>query len=282
MSLGQHLEAMRTQGYVIIENLFADDYCDRALDALHRIERDHAIRPIDQDFSGRHTVRIMNLLQYDDLFQEIPVHDGYLPVIREYLDRECLLSGIDSSEIHPGEKAQPLHCDTWWHDDVRLPIPITVNTILTLCDFTKDNGATRLVPGSHLWSAEQVAYDVAEGGTVTHLPAVNPKGCGTDWTPIYAEAPKGSIIMYDSRLLHSGGANITDKPRPSIISPFCLGWVRQFDNFAYGLTQEKLRSFSPELQQLIGLERHRGGYGHVNNMSPREWLWGERNVHQAG
>ena len=280
MSVSQHLESLREHGFVIIEKLFSDDFCERAVEALHRIERKYSIRPANQDFSGRKTVRIMNLLQYDDLFQEIPVNEGYLPIIQNYLDRECLLSGIDSSEIHPGETAQPLHCDTWWHDDLRLPFPVTVNTILALSDFTADNGATRLLPGSHHWPAEKVAYEVAEAGRVTHLPATNPKGYGAEWTPVIAEAPKGSLIMYDSRLLHGGGANVTNEPRPSIISPFCLGWVRQFDNFAYGLTHEKLRSFSPKLQQLVGLERYRGGYSNVNNMSPREWLWGDRKVQQ--
>ena len=281
MGKEQHVEALRRDGYLIIEGVFSADFCDRATDALHRIADEHSIRPVDQDFAGRKTVRIMNLLQYDDLFQEIPVHEAYLLVIQDYLDKECLLSGIDSSEILPGEKAQPIHCDTWWHDDIRLPFPITVNSSLALCDFTEANGATRLVPGSHLWSAEEVAYDVAEEGRVSHLPASDPKAMNGNWKPIIAEAPKGSVILWDSRLLHGGGANVTDQPRPSIISPFCLGWVRQFDNFAYGIPHERLRGFSPQLQQLVGLERYRGGYSNVNNMSPREWLWGERKVQQA-
>ena len=280
MSVSQHLETLRKDGYLILEKVFSGDFCDRAVEAMHRIVREYSIRPANQDFSGRKTVRIMNLLQYDELFQEIPVHRDYLPVIQEYMDRECLLSGIDSSELLPGEKAQPLHCDTWWHDDHRTPFPISVNTILALVDFTEANGATRFVPGSHLWSADQVAYEAAEESHVSNLPAANPKGYGTEWMPIIAEAPKGSVIIWDGRILHGGGANVSDKPRPSIISPFCVGWARQLDNFAYGLTHEKLRSFSPQLQQLVGLERYRGGYGQVNNMSPREWLWGDRKAWQ--
>lgn len=280
MSLEQHVEAMNRNGFVILERLFSDEFCDRAVDALHRIQAEHAIGPMNQDFSGRNTIRIMNMLQYDDLFQEIPVHPGYLPIIQQYMDRECLLSGMDSAEILPGEKEQPLHTDTWWHDDLRLDFPITVQSLLALTDFTEANGATRIVPGSHQWSAEQVAYDTAETGPVTHLPAEHIRGAGTEWVPVVAEAPKGSVILFDSRLVHSAGANRTDKPRPAIISPFCRGWVRQFDNFAYGIPHERLRTFSPQLQQLIGLEKYRGGYNNVNNMSPREWLW-ERKLQQA-
>jgi ectoine hydroxylase-related dioxygenase (phytanoyl-CoA dioxygenase family) len=273
--LDEHFEALSRDGYCIVTRAFSDAYCDQATEALRRIAREHAIGPSNQDFSGRKTVRIMNLLQYDDLFQDIPVHDRVLPLVERYLDRECLLSGIDSSEIHPGETGQPIHTDTWWHDDRRFDFPVSVNTILALTDFTEENGATRLVPGSHLWTAEQVAYEVVDAG-FAQVPGANPKGYGTDWTPIHAEAPKGSVIIYDSRLLHGAGANRSDRPRPSVISPYVLGWIRQLDNFAYGLSHEKARDLPPRLQRLIGLECYREHYAQVNNMSPREWLWGRK------
>jgi len=280
MSVEQQVEALKRDGYLIIERLFSEEFCDRAVAALHRIQAEHDIRPSDHDFSGKRTIRIMNMLQYDDFFQEIPVHPGYLPIIRQYMDHECLLSGIDSSEVLPGEKEQALHTDTWWHDDLRLDFPITVQSLLALTDFTEANGATRIVPGSHLWTADKVAYDMAENGPVTHLPAEHIKGAGTDWKPIVAEAPKGSVILFDSRLVHGAGANLSDKARPSIISPFCRGWIRQLDNFAYAIPQERLRTFSPELQKLVGLEMYRGGYGGVNNQNPNQWLW-ERQLQQA-
>ena len=277
-SLDEQLEALQRDGYCIVERAFSTPFCDEALRALHRIEREYAIVPFNQDFSGRKTVRIMNLLQYDELFQEIPVHGTLLPLIERYLDKECLLSGIDSSEIRPGEVGQPIHTDTWWHDDHRFPFPVSVNTLLALTDFTEENGATRLVPGSHLWSAEKVAYDLKDA-TLPSVPGSSPKGYGVDWKPIIAEVPKGSLILWDTRLLHGAGPNQSNRPRPSIISPYVLGWLRQFDNFAYGLSHEKLRSFSRRLQQLIGLESFRGSYSNVNNMSPREWLW-DRKAHQ--
>ena len=278
MSLAEQVDAMKRDGYYIVEKAFSDDFCDQVVEALNRIEVEYQIQPMDMDFSGRNTVRIMNLLQYDDLFQQIPVSDSFLPIIEQYLDPECLLSGIDSSNIRAGEKAQPIHADTWWIDDRRLDFPVMVNTILALTDFTEENGATRLVPGSHLWSAEDVAYEQSDA-SYGQVPASQPKGYGTDWMPIVAEIPKGSVIVYDIRLLHGSGANRTDKPRPCIISPYVLGWIRQLDAFAYGLSQEKLKSFSSRLRKLIGLECYRGNYAHVNNMSPSQWLW-DRKVHQ--
>lgn len=83
----QRLNALRRDGYCIVENAVSYAFCDRALDAMYRIVRDYSIVPFNQDFSGRKTIRIMNLLQYDELFQEIPVHDSLLPLIERYLGR---------------------------------------------------------------------------------------------------------------------------------------------------------------------------------------------------
>ena len=151
-------------------------------------------------------------------------------------------------------------------------------TATALTDFTAENGATRPVPASHLWSAEQIAFKLKDS-TISTLPAESPEGHGVSWKPVIAEIPKGSFILWDTRLLHGAGANHSNQPGPSIISPYVLGWLRQFDNFAYGLSHERLRSFSPRLQKLTGLDWFRGGYANVNNMSPREWLW-DRKVQQ--
>ena len=278
MSVDQQVEALRRDGYCIVENAFSASFCDDVVDALERVECDYAITPMNMDFAGRNTVRIMNLLQYDDLFQQIPVADSVLPIIEGYLDPECLLSGCDSSTIGPGEKAQPIHADTWWIDDRRFDFPMMVNTILALTDFTEENGATRLVPGSHRWSEQDVAYEQADAD-YGQVPSSEPKGYGSAWTPILAEIPKGSVLVYDFQLLHGAGANRTGHKRPSIISPYILGWMRQLDAFAYALPEEKLKSFSPRLRRLVGLESYRGNFGNVNNMSPADWLW-NRKVHQ--
>lgn len=268
-----YIESMRKDGYCIIENAFPEDFCGEVLDAMHRIQEEKDIRPFG-GFAGDKTVRIMNLLQYDDLFQQVPTQPDALAVLHGYLDPECLLSGIDSSEIYPGQTAQPIHTDTWWHDNHRFDFPVCVNSIMTLSEFTDANGATRIVPGSHRWTAEEVAFDPSSSDFPL-LPGEQPTGYDVNWKPIAAEAPKGSILMYDSRMMHGGGANVSDKPRPGIISPYVLPWLRQLDNFAYAIPLERQKTFSPELRKLIGLGLVRGGYSQVNGMSPEQFLWPE-------
>ena len=117
--------------------------------ALERIEREHHLGPAKTSFEGFKTVRINNLLTYDDLFWEVPLHENVLPVVERVLDRECLLSSFCSLVLGPGQEAQPIHEDTQLIPLPRPHIPIPVNAIWALSDFREDNGATRIVPGSH-------------------------------------------------------------------------------------------------------------------------------------
>ena len=79
----------------------------------------------------------------------MPLHENVLPVVERVLDKECLLSSFCSLVLGPGQEAQPIHEDTQLIPLPRPHIPITVNAIWALSDFREDNGATRIVPGSH-------------------------------------------------------------------------------------------------------------------------------------
>ena len=100
-----------------------------------RIEREHHLGPAKTSFEGFKTVRINNLLTYDDLFWEVPLHDNVLPVVERVLDRECLLSSFCSLVLGPGQEAQPIHEDTQLIPLPRPHIPITINAIWALSDF---------------------------------------------------------------------------------------------------------------------------------------------------
>jgi ectoine hydroxylase-related dioxygenase (phytanoyl-CoA dioxygenase family) len=116
------------------------------------------------------------------------------------LDPGCLLSSLSSIAIDPGEIAQPIHAD-----DMVIPLdkphaPIVCNSMWALTDFTAANGATRLVPGSHL--------------------GPNPD-YGGKYETIAAEMPKGSVLIWDGALWHGGGANTTNTRRIGLLPDSC-------------------------------------------------------------
>src|SRR5205085_2919938 len=114
------------------------------------------------------TVRVYNLLARDRIFEQVPLHEQVLPIVEGVLDHGCLVSSLSSIDIGPGETAQPLHAD-----DQLIPLPkphvsIICNTMWALTDFSVENGATRLVPGSHLSDRSPMPF----GETAATLSAV--------------------------------------------------------------------------------------------------------------
>ena len=153
--------------------------------------------------------------------------------------------------IYPHEKAQILH-----RDDELFPIrefkgELMANAMWALCDFTKENGATQVVPGSHLWPRER-----------------EPKPSEI----VAAEMPKGAVLLYRGSLIHGGGENRTHAPRPGVIFGYNLGWLRQGENQYLAYPPEVARYLPPEVQRLIGYSVHRPNLGLYECSDPQNLL----------
>lgn len=249
----QHLAALERDGYTIVPDVFDAALAAELRADLDRLERDLGITPAGNSFEGAATWRIYNLLAHGPLYQQIPIHPKVLPVVERVLDPGCLVSSLSSIVIGPGERAQPIHAD-----DQLMPLPkphpaTVCNTMWALTDFTEANGATRLVPGSHL---------------ADHSP---PYGEHVDSIP--AEMPAGSVLVWHGSLWHGGGANTTAERRYGIAMNYCAGWVRQQENQQLGLPLELVRTFPPRLQELCGFGIYRGLIGHIDKRSPAEVLF---------
>ncbi len=248
-----HIERVKRDGYTIVENAIPADLIAALADTLLRLERDLDARPAMNGFEGHKTVRIYNLLVHDPVFAQVPVHAAVLPIVAGVLDEGCLISSLSSIAIDPGERAQPIHADDQVIPLVKPHAPLVCNSMWALTDFTQANGATRLVPGSHL--------------------KPNPEYGGT-YETIAAEMPKGSVLIWDGALWHGGGANQTDTRRTGIAMNYCAGFVRQQENQQLGIPPEMVRGFEPRLQELVGYGVYRGLIGHIDKQSPAQRLTG--------
>jgi ectoine hydroxylase-related dioxygenase (phytanoyl-CoA dioxygenase family) len=121
-----------------------------------------------------------------------------------------------------------------------------------LTDFTEANGATRIVPGTHL---------------ADHSPDY-----GGDYDSIAAEMPAGSVLIWHGSLWHGGGANTTDETRMGIAMNYCAGYIRQQENQQLGLARETVARFSPRLRELVGYSVYNMLIGHINKQSPEQLL----------
>ena len=246
-----HIAAVQERGYTIVEGAIEPDLVAALSAALARLERELDAKPSANDFEGRRTVRIYNLLAHGAPFERVPVHPSVLPIVEGVLDDGCLISSLSSIAIDPGEIAQPIHAD-----DMVIPLdkphrPIVCNSMWALTDFTEANGATRLVPGSHK--------------------AGNPDYGGA-YETIAGEMRAGDVLVWDGALWHSGGANTTDKRRMGMAMNYCAGFIRQQENQQLGLSPERVKSFSPRLRELVGYGVYKGLIGHIDKQSPSQLL----------
>jgi ectoine hydroxylase-related dioxygenase (phytanoyl-CoA dioxygenase family) len=237
---------LATDGYLVLENVIEPALITELRGALDKLEVDAV--PADNDFEGRHTLRIYNLLAKGPSWAKVPVHEAVLPVVDSVLGSECLISTLSSINIGPGETPQRIHADDQLLPLPKPHLPTGYNTMWALTDFTEANGATRLVPGSHL----------AEHGPER----------GKAYDTIPAEMETGSVLVWHGSLWHGGGANHSTGRRIGLAMNYCAGWIRPLENQQLAVPFETIRSFPPRLQELCGFGVYNGLVGSVELRSP--------------
>jgi ectoine hydroxylase-related dioxygenase (phytanoyl-CoA dioxygenase family) len=250
----RHLREIEERGYTVLERVIEPDLIEALQGTLERIARERGIGTCTNEFEGRETVRIYNLLACDDVFARVPVHPAVLPVVEGVLDDGCLVSSLSSIDIGPGETPQPIHTDDMVIALPRPHPPLVCNTMWALTDFTEENGATRLVPGSHRFPG---------------YPDLR-----SDHPSVAAEMPAGSVLVWEGSLWHGGGANRTASRRVGIAMNYCAGYVRQQENQQLGIPVETVRRFPERLQRMVGYGVYRSLIGHIDKQDPRMLLGG--------
>jgi len=252
----EHAVRIARDGYTVLEDVIAPELV-RALEAdLERLERELEIRPAANEFEGTRTLRVYNLLVHGELWQQVPVHPSVLPLVERVLDPGCLVSSLSSISIGAGETEQPIHADDQLIPLAKPHVATVCNSMWALTDFTEANGATRLVPGSHLRDASP--------------------DFGRSYESVPAEMARGSVLVWHGSLWHGGGANRTSERRVGVAMNYCAGFIRQQENQQLGSPRDIARGFSPRLRELVGYGVYNGLIGHIDKRSPVELLGDER------
>jgi hypothetical protein len=239
--------ALERAGAVIVDRLVAPAVLDRARDELAPWLETTPLGP--DGFAGRRTRRTGGLIARSATCRELVMHPLALAATRE------LLTGATSFQLHltqviaigPDEPAQKVHRDQWAYDffPFRKGYEVQCNTIWAMTDFTEENGATRVIPGSNHFD-DGLDLD------------------GSDSVP--AEMEQGSVLFYTGSVYHGGGANRSSATRYGVNITYNRSWLRQEENQYLSVPLEIARTLPLELLRLMGYARGAYALGYVDDL----------------
>lgn len=226
-------DALKTDGACILEGaLSADGLAQMKSECMPYIDATDDGR---DDFVGRKTTRTGALVARSAACRDAVMHPNIVAGAKTFLKPYCETIQLHLTQfirIKPGQGVQPLHRDRLAWGGYLIPtLEPQFNTIWAITDFTKENGATNVIPGSNTWDAER-----------------KPSRDEVD----YAEMEAGSVLIYSGSVVHSGGANVSAADRIGLNITYALGWLRQEENQYLSCPPEVAKDFDPELQAMLG------------------------------
>ncbi|KAK8011728.1 hypothetical protein PG990_010693 [Apiospora arundinis] len=253
------LRALREDGAVIIKGLFTRDQVRRlneevqpSVDKLH-VGSKHTEEWV-QDFHGDNTKRLNNVVSLSPTFRHEILESDLIHQCCEAIYLEDAggywMNSAQVIDIGPGSRAQPLHRDQWQfpiftHAGPDAP-EASINFVVALTEFTDANGATRVIPGSHRWK------DLNENGALEDT--------------IPAEMDVGDACFITGKVVHGGGANVTDSAtRRAITLVFQCSYLTPEEAYPFNVPTDVARTLSPRGQRMIGFRSQ-----FLNN-SPGVW-----------
>jgi ectoine hydroxylase-related dioxygenase (phytanoyl-CoA dioxygenase family) len=228
--------------------------------------------PVLQGFHGKHTKQVASVPAISRTFATDVMCD---PLLLALCDR-VLLPACAAYQLNighllqrgPGAEDQLLHRDEAVWSDVPRPEPeLQLASVIAFVDFTPENGATRVVPGSHRWPDRSAnVFEQMQG-----------PGPRSDQIA-YAEMPAGSAVVYLGGTLHGGGANTSQVARRGAHLSYCLGWLRTEENQYLSVPPAIAATLPRRSQELLGYAVHNsiprgGGYlGMLRSQDPIDLL----------
>ena len=229
------------------------------LETIEGIRRDverygRAVTALDLPFFGGALKKVEGLAAKSAGLIELMDDPFVIELSEAYLGPDVLLNASGGFILEKGRKPQPLH-----HDDVlykpffpRFPggAECMVNFMYAVTDFTPENGATRMVPKSHLWP---------EG-----------REPGPDDEVVDVAMKRGSVAIWLGSTWHGAGLNTTDTPRLGAEMAFNCGWLRPHEAYHLLVPPALARDYPVRVQEVLGYKAHRGMLGCIEQRSPME------------
>jgi hypothetical protein len=234
-------------GYCVMEGLLDDEDLRAVRVGVDGLNAQTP--PSASTFGGFDTQRAFNLLGRSRAFDALAAHRRVVAAVEAHLDDQIQLSETSTITLGPGQGEQVLHHDDGCYPLPRPHLPLMVSAMWAIDDFTVANGATRVVPGSHLHAEVDVAAET-----------------------VPVEMSAGSVALWDGRLVHGGGANTTTTARRGVAVLYSRAWLRQQENQFLCLDSAVVAGFDRGYQRLLGWCLYGPHTGIVEGRDPKHLL----------
>ncbi len=234
-------------GAAIVDDLAAPELLDRIHEELQPYLQATPEGP--DSFSGRLTKRTGALVARSPSCRELVIHQLAVGAAKALLSQatNIQLHLTQAIAIGPGETAQPIHRDQWAFDFFPFPrgYDVQCNTIWALTDFTEENGATRVVPGSNM-EEDGRAFEAEETEA--------------------AVMDRGSVLFYSGSVYHGGGANRSSSTRIGLNITYNVAWLRQEENQYLSVPRQVAETLPTDLLRLMGYDRGAYALGYIDDL----------------
>jgi ectoine hydroxylase-related dioxygenase (phytanoyl-CoA dioxygenase family) len=249
-------KVLQRDGCAVIDRLVPRADVDRVRDEMAPHVENTKLGP--DSFTGGSTRRTGGLIARSPAAREFVMN----PTIVE--SAKSLLADATSIRLHltqiiaigPGETPQQIHRDQWAFDFFAFPkgYEAQCNTLWAMTDFTEENGATRVIPGSHLFD-DKLEFKLED--------------------TVPAEMEAGSVFVYTGSVYHGGGANQSDDVRCGLNITYARSWLRQEENQYLSVPQSIAKTLDKPLLKMMGYARGAYALGYVDDLrDPIEVLLG--------
>jgi len=228
-------KALDEQGFLILQNMIDQAWLKQLRVAFEQLCEQAKVAD-SQSRPETGTRHLDGLHDKGLIFERVYRHPKLLAAVYYILKRDFRLGGLAGRDPLPGYGQQGLHSD-WLPLPPSVPFQI-VNSFWLLDDFTSMNGSTRLVPGSHL---EYVKIDKRLADPASNHPR-----------QIFAIAPAGSLLIFNSHIWHSGTRNNSQKHRRALQCSFIARENRAY-SYSIKLPLADLEGLTPAMRYILGM-----------------------------
>lgn len=245
--------ALRVNGYCIVDELVPGSLMD-AIAAEMGPYVEASPFGID-NMLGKLTKRTGAMIARSPAARDLVMNPLAIDVAGKWLEKATTmrLHLTQIISVFPGSPAQPLHRDELAWDFFPFPLDyeIQCNILWAFTDFTIENGATHVVPGSHLIGGDQ-KYAREQS--------------------IQAEMKRGSALFYTGKIYHGAGENRSSEVRQAINITYAVGWVRQEENQYLSTPLEIARELPEDLLKVMGYQLGCFALGYVGDAEDPMWV----------